>query len=108
MQIEQFKELLDEEELRAKIQELVGRGFDVFVSAKESSSLYTFYVDVTLVSEVFDRKSYMREEKYRIVVNLDTHKFYCSVTVEEADDDFNHRKDDVKEVVTDHIRSKFS
>ena len=73
MQIERFKELLDEDELRYQIQRLVGSQFGVFISSSESSLLEdTILLEITLTYEAFDRNSYMREEVFD---SVNTHRF---------------------------------
>ena len=72
MQIEHFKKLLDEDELRYQIQKLVGSQFGVFVSSSESSLLEdTILLEITLTYEAFDRNSYMREEVFDYLLQFE-------------------------------------
>lgn len=66
MQIERFKELLDEDELRYQIQKLVGSQSGIFVSSSESSLLEdTILLEITLTYEAFDRSDGIESIKLR-------------------------------------------
>ena len=97
MQIERFKELLDEDELRYQIQKLVGSQFGVFVSSSESSLLEdTILLEITLTYEVFD---------YLLQFEGD----HCcrSVSIDEVDEGYARRKEQITEVLEDLLNEKF-
>lgn len=108
MQIERFKELLDEDELRYQIQKLVGSQFDVFISSAESQIEDLFRIYVTVTYEAFDRNSYMHEEILEYLVHFDEDKFVGTSTSEKFIDNSNLRKEQIDEVVNEHLKIKFS
>ena len=108
MQIERFKEILDEDELRYQIQKLVGSRFDVFISSAESQIEDLFRIYVTVTYEAFDRNSYMHEEILEYLVHFDEDKFVGTSTSEKFIDNSNLRKEQIDEVVNEHLKIKFS
>lgn len=108
MQIERFKEILNEDELRYRIQKSVGSHFDVFISSSESSLLEdTILLEITLTYEAFDRNSYMHEEILEYLVHFDEDKFVGTSTSEKFIDNSNLRKEQIDEVVNEHLKIKF-
>lgn len=108
MQIERFKELLDEDELRYQIQKLVGSQFGVFVSSSESSLLEdTILLEITLTHEAFDRNSYMREEVFDYLLQFEGDHCCRSVSIDEVDEGYARRKEQITEVLEDLLNEKF-
>lgn len=109
MQIERFKELLDEDELRYQIQKLVGSQFGVFVSSSESSLLEdTILLEITLTYEAFDRNSYMREEVFDYLLQFEDDHCCRYVSIDKNDEDYTRRKEQITEVLEDLLEEKFS
>lgn len=110
MQIEKFKELLDEDELRYEIQKSVGSQIDVFVSSSESSLLEDrILLEITLVYEAFDRNSYMREEVFSYFLQFDDEDRYVShLSTMKFDEDYIRRKTRITEVVKEYLKARFS
>lgn len=109
MQIERFKELLDEDELRYQIQKLVGSHFDVFVSSSELSLLEdTILLEITLAYEAFDRNSYMREEVFDYLLQFEGDRFCQYTSIHKFDEDYARRKEQITEVLEDLLEEKFS
>ena len=109
MQIERFKEILDEDELRYRIQKSVGSHFDVFISSSESSLLEdTILLEITLTYEAFDRNSYMREEVFDYLLQFEGDRFCQYTSIHKFDADYIRRKEQIDEVVNEHLKIKFS
>ena len=110
MQIEKFKELLDEDELRYEIQKSVGSQIDVFVSSSQSSLLEDrILLEITLVYEAFDRNSYMHEEIFGYLIKFDDEDRYVNhLSTMKFDDDYIRRKTRITEVVKDYLKARFS
>lgn len=108
MQIERFKELLDEDELRYQIQRLVGSQFGVFISSSESSLLEdTILLEITLTYEAFDRNSYMREEVFDYLLQFERDHCCRYVSIDKADEDYTRRKEQITEVLKELLNEKF-
>lgn len=109
MQIERFKELLDEDELRYQIQRLVGSQFGVFISSSESSLIEdTILLEITLTYEAFDRNSYMREEVFDYLLQFEGDRCRQYVSIDKVDEDYTRRKEQITEVLKDLLNEKFS
>ena len=108
MQIERFKELLREDELRYQIQKLVGSQFGVFISSSESSLLEdTILLEITLTYEAFDRNSYMREEVFDYLLQFEGDHRCRYVSIDKVDEDYARRKEQITEVLEDLLNAKF-
>lgn len=108
MQIEHFKKLLDEDELRYQIQKLVGSQFGVFVSSSESSLLEdTILLEITLTYEAFDRNSYMREEVFDYLLQFEGDRCCRYVSIDKVDEDYTRRKKQITEVLKELLNEKF-
>lgn len=108
MQIERFKELLDEDELRYQIQRLVGSQFGVFVSSSESSLLEdTILLEITLTYEAFDRNSYVREEVFDYLLQFEDDHCCRYLSIDKVDEDYTRRKAQITEVLKDLLNEKF-
>lgn len=108
MQIERFKELLDEDELRYKIQQLVGSQFDVFISSSEFDPLEdTILLEITLTYEAFDRNSYMREEVFSYLLQFEGDRFCQYTSIHKFDADYIRRKERITEVLKDLLNEQF-
>ena len=109
MQIERFKELLDEDELRYQIQKFVGSQFGVFISSSESSLIEdTILLEITLTYEAFDRNSYMREEVFDYLLQFEGDHCCRYVSIDKVDEDYTRRKEQITEVLKDLLNEKFS
>lgn len=108
MQIERFKEILEEDELRYQIQKLVGSQFGVFVSSSESSLLEdTILLEITLTYEAFDRNSYMREEVFDYLLQFEGDHRCRYVSIDKVGEDYARRKEKITEVLKDLLNKKF-
>lgn len=108
MQIERFKELLDEDELRYQIQKLVGSQSGVFVSSSESSLLEdTILLEITLTYEAFDRNSYMREEVFDYLLQFEGDHCCRYVSIDKVGEDYALRKEQITEVLKDLLNARF-
>lgn len=109
MQIERFKELLDEDELRYQIQRLVGSQFGVFISSSESSLLEdTILLEITLTYEAFDRNSYMHEEVFDYLLQFEGDHCCRYVSIDKVDEDYTRRKEQITEVLKELLNRKSS
>lgn len=108
MQIERFKEILNEDELRYQIQKLVGSQFGVFISSSESSLLEdAISLEITLTYEAFDRNSYMREEVFDYLLQFDGDRFCRYTSIHKFDADYIRRKEQITEVLKDLLNERF-
>lgn len=109
MQIERFKEILDEDELRYKIQQLVGSQFGVFISSSELDLLEdTILLEITVAYEAFDRNSYMREEVFSYLLQFEGDHCCRYVSIDKVDADYIRQKEKITEVLEDLLEEKFS
>lgn len=108
MQIERFKEILDEDGLRYKIQQLVGSHFNVFISSRFDSLEDTILLEITLSYEAFDRNSYMREEVFSYLLQFEGDRFCQYTSIHEFDADCIRRKEQITEVLEDLLEEKFN
>lgn len=109
MQIERFKEILNEDELRYQIQKLVGSQFGVFISSSESSLLEdTILLDITLTYEAFDRNSYMHEEVFDYLLQFEGDHCCRYVSIDKVDEEYTRRKKQITEVLKELLNRKSS
>ena len=108
MQIERFKELLDEDELRYQIQKLVGSQFGVFVSSSETSLLEdAILLEITLTYEAFDRNSYMHEEVFDYFLQFEGDHCCRYVSIDKVGEDYTRRKEQIVKVLKDLLNERF-